>query len=216
MKKTYLAWILFALLLIILVQFAAAVPAWKKDKTPDTTTTTTPEPQVIYVNQTVSAPETDGVNWEMIGVIVAIAGVSAGWLISKKVRGKTAKYMSEMDKIYKTHKKNSNKCEKELSKLRGKIEDDFKKGKLNDQGLAILETRIDKYSERLRTEMIEKGFTLPSDLHKKIKHMLSDGIITKEEHAHFLEIIKNDHSMSKHDEARLKALMKKWKTEDKR
>ena len=46
--------------------------------------------------------------------------------------------------------------------------------------------------------------------------MLSDGIITKEEHEHFLEALKEGHGLSKSDEERLKDLMKRWKKEDRR
>lgn len=210
MKKSGFMLVLAALLLVMSLQFAAAVPAWKKQPAAAS------EPQVIYINQTVPAQDSGGLNWEMIGVIIAVVGVGVGWLISRKVRGKTAKYMGEVDKVYRTYNKNANKCEAELAGLKEKIESDFKKGKINDQSLAILGARIDKYSEKLRTDIIDKGFKLPPGLDKKIKHMLSDGIITKEEYNHFLEIIKEDHGMGKADEARLRALMKKWKTEDRR
>lgn len=209
MKKHIIFPLLLVFLLVISVQLVAAAPPWKKQPQPT-------DPQIIYVNQTVPASASGGLNWEMIAVILAVIGVIGGWLISRKVRGKTAKYMGEIDKTYRTYNKNANKCEAELANVREKIENDFKKGKINDQSLAILETRIDKYSENLRTDILDKKFKLPKDLNKKIKHMLSDGIITKEEHEHFLEIIKGDHGLSKADETRLKTLMKKWKTEDKR
>lgn len=206
-KLTFL--LLIVLLLILSVQLVAAAPPWKKQPQPT-------DPQIIYVNQTVPAPASEGLNWEMIAVILAVIGVIGGWLISRKVRGKTAKYMSEIDKTYRTYNKNANKCEAELAGIREKIESDFKKGKINDQSLAILEGRIDKYSENLRSDILDKKFKLPADLKKKIKHMLSDGIITKEEHEHFLDIIKGDYGLSKKDEAKLRALMRKWKDEDKR
>lgn len=154
-------------------------------------------------------------NWEMVGVILIIIGALVGWLISRRVRGKTATYMSEIDKVYRTYNKNSNKCEAELTHIREKIEDDFKKGKINDQSLSILESRIDKYSKELRSEIVSKRFALPEDLNRRIKHMLSDGIITKEEYGHFKEVIaKTD--MGARDKEEISGLMKKWKDEDKR
>ena len=226
-KLSFLFGLALLFFLVISVQFAAAAPPWKRDKGASTTTTTSTSPtatqtqvveKVIIQNNTIvqQPPQQSDVNWEMIGVITAIVGVVIGWLISRKVRGKTATYMNEIDKVYRTYNKNANKCEAELTNLRDKLEDDFKKGKINDQSLAMLEARIDKYSERLRTEIIDKGFKLPPDLNKKIKHMLSDGIITKEEHEHFLEALKEGHGLSKSDEERLKDLMKRWKKEDRR
>lgn len=227
MKKLDFFLVMSLFLLVISVQFAFAAPPWKRDTSttkPSTTTSTatSTQPQIvekviIQNNTIVQQPsQKGGINWEMIGVITAIVGVVVGWLISRKVRGKTATYMSEIDKVYGSYSKNSNKCEAELANLREKIESDFKKGKINDQSLALLEARIDKYSEKLRTEIIDKGFKLPPDLSRKIKHMLSDGIITKEEHEHFLEALKEGHDLSKADEERLKDLMKRWKKEDRR
>ena len=50
---------------------------------------------------------------------------------------------------------------------------------------------------------------------KDVKHMLSDGIITKEEYDHFLDISTKS-SMTSKDKQELQQLMKKWKEEDKR
>ncbi|MFO8016423.1 MAG: SHOCT domain-containing protein [Candidatus Woesearchaeota archaeon] len=161
-------------------------------------------------------PDEGGINWEMVGVIVAIIGIFGGWLLSRRVRGKTARYMGEIDRAYKENKEDPQKGEKRLSELRERIEEDFKKGKLNDQTLALLESRLDKYSEKLRTSIIESDMQLPPDIQKKIKHMLSDGVITKEEYDHFLKMMNEEHGMSKGDEQKLKQLMKRWKGEDKR
>ena len=155
------------------------------------------------------------VNWEMIAVVLAVIGAIAGWLISRRVRGKTAKYMSEIDKVYRTHNKNTNKCEAELTNIRDKIEDDFKKGKLTDQALSILEKRIEKYSRELRSDIIDKQFALPQELGKKVKHMLSDGVITKDEYAHFKDILAKAELGGK-DKEELQSLMKKWKEKDKK
>lgn len=156
-----------------------------------------------------------GFNWEMLGVILAVIGALVGWLISRRVRGKTAKYMSEIDRVYRSSNTSTNKCEAKLVGIRDQIEDDFKKGKINDQSLALLESRIDKYTRELRSGIVDRTTGIPTDLNKKIKHMLSDGVITKEEYAHFEEIVKKE-NMGASDKEEIRNLMKKWKDEDKR
>lgn len=154
-------------------------------------------------------------NWEMFGVILAVIGAIIGWLISRRIRGKTAKYMSEIDGVYRSYNKNANKCEAELANLREQIENDFKKGKINDQSLAILDARIEKYAQQLRSDIVDKRAELPDDLKKKIKNMLSDGIITKEEYNHFKNIMGKS-QMDAKDKEEINRIMKKWKDEDRR
>ncbi|MBU0536375.1 MAG: hypothetical protein KKE20_05380 [Nanoarchaeota archaeon] len=159
--------------------------------------------------------ESKSINWEMIGVILVILGGLVTWFISRLVRGKTAKYMTDIDGAYNKYRMNTNKCEAELTHLREKIESDFKNGKLNDQGLAILEKRIEKYSRELRSSIIDGRFELPNDLHGSIKKMLADGVITKDEYAHFKDALKKT-SLGSSDKAELKKLMKRWKESDKK
>ncbi|PIN86506.1 hypothetical protein COV19_04400 [Candidatus Woesearchaeota archaeon CG10_big_fil_rev_8_21_14_0_10_44_13] len=224
MKKQYFIIIMAIVFLSVMSIPVSAAPAWKKTSNAPATTTTATQPQVIekviIQNNTVvqqsAAPKTNWYeDWNFIAIVIAVIGALGGWLISRKIRGKTAKYMTEIDHAYRTYRKNANKCEAELAGVREKIEDDFKKGKLNDNSLAILDARIDKYSKELRNEVIDKGFKLPPDLNKKIKHMLSDGIITKEEYGHFAKGIENE-QLSKQDKEELNKLMKKWRDEDKR
>ncbi|MFC1754290.1 hypothetical protein ACFL96_13020 [Thermoproteota archaeon] len=225
MMKWTRVFMIFVLLLLLL---SVSVPLvmGKKDKNPPTkgpgTTTTAPdstpapEPQIIYVNQTVPVHVQDnGVNWEMIGVIIIILGGIVGWIITRFMRGKTAKYMSEIDKAYRQYNKNVNKCEAELTHLREKVENDFKRGKLNDQGLAILEKRIDKYSKDLRSDIIRKRFDLPPGLDKSIKGMLSDGVITKQEYNNFKKMM-NKSKLDSKEKEELRRLMNRWKIEDKK
>lgn len=220
MKRHYLL-LGFVFLIVISAQIAMAAPPWKKTTTTTKpTTTTTPQPQVVervivQNNTQTIVSQQSGLDWQMIGTVIAIIAAIGGWLISRKVRGKTAKYMTEIDKAYRTYRKNANKCEAELAGVREKIEEDFKKGKINDNSLAILDARIDKYSKELRSEAIDKGFKLPPDLNKKIKHMLSDGVITKEEYEHFAQAIEKE-QLSKQDKDELNKLMRKWRDEDKR
>ena len=74
---------------------------------------------------------------------------------------------------------------------------------------------MDKYAQQLRSDIVSKRFELPEEMKKDVKHMLSDGIITKEEYDHFLDISTKS-SMTSKDKQELQQLMKKWKEEDKR
>lgn len=216
MKKALLFIILISLISVLIAPSVLAIPAWKQQPTTPTTPTAPVEPQVIYVNQTVAVPvEDEGINWEMIGVIIVIIAGIVGWIISRLVRGKTAKYMSEIDGVYRKYNKNTNRCEAELTNLREKIDNDFKKGKLTDQALGILEKRIEKYSRELRSDIIGSKFQLPSDLSGNIKKMLADGVITKEEYSHFKDVLGKANMGSKEKEE-LNNLMKKWKDSDKK
>lgn len=221
-------WILAALILVlsvISIPLVSAAPAWKKSTTTtptatSTKTTTTPQviERVVIVNNTHVAAQDNTpwyTDWNFIAVVLAVIGALVGWLISRRVRGKTAKYMSEIDRVYRSSNTSTNKCEAKLVGIRDQIEDDFKKGKINDQSLALLESRIDKYTRELRSGIVDRTTGIPTDLNKKIKHMLSDGVITKEEYAHFEEIVKKE-NMGASDKEEIRNLMKKWKDEDKR
>ena len=228
MRKTYLLLALL-ILLIVTVPFVAAAPLWKKQASAPTTptstkTTTTTQPTVIKETVIINNTQAPAIvqhdtpwykDWNFIGVAVALIAALAGWLISRRVRGKTAKYMSEIDHVYSKYSKNTHKCESELVNIKEKIEDDFKKGKINDQSLSLLDNRIEKYSKDLRSDIIDKRFKLPEEMNKNIKKMLSDGVITKEEYEHFKEIAKKAQMGSK-DKEEIHKLMKRWKEEDKR
>ncbi|MCX8147182.1 MAG: hypothetical protein N3D84_01810 [Candidatus Woesearchaeota archaeon] len=220
--------VLFLLVMSILPICASAIPAWKKtnSKTPSQTATITTQnktatqpvvqTKVYIINNTqmVATEKPWYKDWEFIGLVVVIISAIGGWIISRIMRSKTAKYMAEIDKIYNTYNLNANKCEAELVALREKIENDFKKGKINDQGLSLLESKIDKHLKSLRSDIVKRRFLLPDNLKKLVKEMLADGIITKEEYKHFKQIL-NKAELSAKDKEDLNRLMHKWKEEDK-
>jgi hypothetical protein len=228
MKKAHLIFALIILsILIVAVPFVSAAkktPPGKPSSTTSTTpTSTTTQPTVIretvIINNTqapsiISQDKPWYADWNFIGVAVALIAALAGWLISRRVRGKTAKYMSEIDTVYSKYNKNTHKCESELVNIKEKIEEDFKKGKINDQSLSLLDSRIEKYSKELRSDIVSKR-AMPEDMRKSIKGMLSDGIITKEEYEHFSEALKSS-KMNAQDKEEIHKLMKRWKDEDKK
>jgi len=220
--------VLSFILLLLFIPAAIAAPPWKQTKSgtsgsaTGTTSGTTTEKTVIINNTIIQQPVSGGdnvsfwSNWaQILGGILAVAAAVVGWYLSRRIRGKTATYMTEIDKVYREHNKNANKCEAHLADIREKIEEDFKKGKINDQSFSLLESRMDKYAQQLRSDIVSKRFELPEEMKKDVKHMLSDGIITKEEYDHFIEISTKS-SMTSKDKQELQQLMKKWKEEDKR
>lgn len=221
----FLIMLMFSLVFIlILIQSAAAAPAWKKASTTPTKTTTTSTntaptttEKIIIINNTQGATPSEPwyKDWNFIGVAIVIIGGIVGWLVSRKVRGKTAKYMSEIDKVYRKYNTNTHKCEAELTNIREQIEDDFKKGKINDQALSILDKRIDKYAKELRSDIVNRRESLPEELKRDIKHMLSDGVISNEEYEHFSELSKKA-KMSAKEKEEITKIMKRWKEEDKK
>ena len=236
MKRHQIVFISAMIFLIILASIALAAPPWKRSGSSSTgstssggtatTTTTQPIKETVIINNNntiIQAPaasnENVGIwsNWvQILGGLLAVIVALIGWYFSRRARGKTAQYMTEIDKVYYKHNKNTNKCEAELTAIKETIEEDFKNGKINDQSLAILDKRIDKYAKELRSGIIGKKFTsLPEDMGKTIKHMLSDGVITKEEYDHFSKALKGS-KMSSKDKEELDQLMKKWKKEDRR
>ena len=79
--------LLTIVLVLMIIPLAAAQP---KDRIPPgkqkdifTEPSETSEPEVIYVNQTVPTTQEEGVNWEMVGVIIVVMGGLAGWILSR-------------------------------------------------------------------------------------------------------------------------------------
>jgi len=187
--KKFLAVFILVLLLIPLV---LAVPPWKRETT------------------TGSGETSERINWEMIGVILFVVAGAIGWFVSKRVRGKTAKLIREIDDLHKKHQQNPKKCEKELVTLREKIMEEFKGGSVNEQSLSLLEGRIDRYLKELRTEIIDK-FILPDEVENTITEILADGIITKDEYEQFMKVLKK---VKVKDKDQLLKLVKQWKKQD--
>ncbi len=219
MKKLILAF----LLLVLVLPLVAAQPPFKdntppgKSKDSGTADRTSGDSEdtgteVVYVNQTAPARD-EGLNWEMIAVVIAVIGTIIGWFISRRMRSKTARYLTEIDNIYKQKKSNPPACQKGLENMRQKIDEEFKKGRINDQALSILEKRIDKYSGELKRGIIDSRFTLPKDLDRKVKHMLSDGIITSDEYKNLKNILKKS-EMSEDEKEKLRSLMERWKQKE--
>jgi len=87
--------------------------------------------------------------WETIAVVVSIfSGVCAilGFSFSghRKKRA-ISKYMGEIDTTFEEFKMKSKRCEAELYRLHDVLEDELKKGKIDESLFDLLSKRIDKY-----------------------------------------------------------------------
>jgi len=227
MSKRYIIPIIVLLLVTLLaIAVMAAPPAWVKEKKgktvtiPTTTAKTTPTPANATTQQKVAAGAQPAVNatgamdlramdWGAISVAIAIIGALIGWYFSRKTRSKSASYLKEIDGAYRRFRDAPMKLDSTLSELRERIEQDFEKGKLTDQSLALLDARIDKYAKEARVDAIATGFRLPKDIKKQIRAMLDDGIITEEEYDQFTEM--DLAQLPQKDYERLTRLMRKWK-----
>ena len=197
---------MYLLILIFMVSLAFAVPPGQAKKTP--------EPEIIVVqNQTGS---NEGVNWEFVGALVAIIAAAAaivGWLLSRRERGTTAKYLKEINNAFNAYKNNTGKAESALYSLKEKIDRDFEQGKIKESAFSILDSRIDKYLSEVRKDVVSSQFNLKTSTKKKIDEMLADGVISKEEYEKFSKMDLNE--LSSKDRQKLKSLMNRWKSKSK-
>lgn len=85
----------------------------------------------------------------VIGVMLAVSGFS---LANKKKHKYLKKFLHEIDNAYSSYKMKSKRCEAEMIRLQDQIEDKLKEGSLDEGTYHLLEKRIDKYLEEIKTE----------------------------------------------------------------
>jgi hypothetical protein len=152
----------------------------------------------------------------IIGLVAIGAGSAYGVYRRKKKHGRFSELLTKMDEIYGSFKTNPKRCELELEKMRGTINEDLKKSTIDDNNYSILKGRIDEIlgeirSESLRTEVAE----LPKDIELKIKDMLIDGEITRAEYDKILPIIKGS-SMTSDEKEKVKKMVESYMVEEKK
>ncbi len=197
-KTAYI--LLISVLIFSSIVFAA--PAWKKE-------TTNTEPEVIIINQTVPAQAEEGINWEMIGVILTLVVLIGGFLISKLRKGASSKYLKEINYIYNSNKKDSKLCESKLINLKDKIENEFTKGKITEQSYDILDRKIESYLGEIRKGIISNRFELSKKDKDVIDKALEDGVITSEERRQISKLDLSNLSKDKKDQ--LMKVLDQWK-----
>jgi hypothetical protein len=154
----------------------------------------------------------------IVGIIalVAVGGGSAyGMWRRKKKHGRFSELLTELDDVYGSFKLNPKKCETELEKIKVAINEDLKKNTIDENNYSILKTRIDEIMGEIRSETIKTEVAeLPKDIEIKIKDMLIDGEITREEYDKILPIIKGS-DMTVNDKEKMKKMVEGWVVEEK-
>jgi hypothetical protein len=151
----------------------------------------------------------------IIGLAALGGGTAYGVYRRKKKHGRFSELLTEMDKIYGSYKTNPKRCELELEKMRSTINDDLKKNTIDENNYSILKGRIDEIIKEIRSETMHSEVKdLPKDIEIKIKDMLIDGEITREEYDKLLPIIKGS-EMATDDKEKMKKMVESWVKEDK-
>ncbi len=156
------------------------------------------------------------INWEQIGVILAIIGAIIGGLLSNRKRRRIKKLLDDVDKTYESFKMNSRRCEAELYRHREIVLEQLKKGRINEESYNILDKRIDNYLGEIRERIMEERFgKVPTGLKDEVHKMLEDGEINETEYKTLQNILGKSKDMGKKEKTELNDLFKKWKEEDK-
>lgn len=160
--------------------------------------------------------EDRSVNWEQIGVILAIIAAAIGWLFTRRKRSRLKRLLDDIDKAYESFKMNSRRCESELIRLRENGLDELKKGNIDQGSYAILEKRIDDYLKEIREWIMDERFgNVPARLKDEVHRMLKDGEISENDYAAFERIIGKSKGVGEKEKSDLKDLVTKWRDEDK-
>lgn len=151
----------------------------------------------------------------IIGLVAIGAGSAYGVLRRKKKHGRFSELLTQLDEVYGSFKLNPKRCETELEKMRATINEDLKKSTIDENNYTILKTRIDEILGEIRSESMKSEVAeLPKDIEIKIKDMLIDGEITREEYDKLLPIIKGS-DMASDDKEKMKKMVGSWVKEDK-
>jgi hypothetical protein len=152
----------------------------------------------------------------IIGLVAIGAGSAYGVYRRKKKHGRFSELLTQLDEIYVSYKLNPKRCELELEKIKGTINEDLKKSTIDDNNYSILKGRIDEILSEIRSESLRSEVAeLPKDIELKIKDMLIDGEITREEYDKILPIIKGS-SMTSDDKEKVKKMVESYMVEEKK
>ena len=149
--------------------------------------------------------------------LVGMAGVGGyGIYRKKKKRSRFSDLLTQLDEIYKSFKTNPHKCEMELEKVRGTINEDLKSSVIDENNYNILKDRIDEIMQDIRSEsLLAEVRDMPKDIEIKIKDMLIDGKITRAEYDKLLPIIKGS-EMASGDKEKMEKTLESWVEKDKK
>jgi hypothetical protein len=163
-----------------------------------------------------------GLSWDQWGIflevlVVVVTGFIAfyGVIQYRKRKGILQKYMKEIEGIMKTSEKDPDRAESELIKLSIEIEQDFKKGMIEDFHFFLIDRQIKESMRDVRNRKIEQRFSkLPEKLQRELNHILEDGRVTGKEYQEFIEVLSKSEGISKEEEIRLRNLIGSWRSRD--
>ncbi|UCF09163.1 MAG: hypothetical protein JSW28_05665 [Thermoplasmata archaeon] len=155
----------------------------------------------------------------LVGIIglVALGGGSAyGVWRRKKKRGRFSELLTKLDDIYLSFKTNPHKCEIELEKMRGEINEDLKSNVIDENNYSILKQRLDEIISEIRSESLHSQVTdIPKEIELRIKDMLIDGKISRAEYDKLLPIITGS-DMASSDKEKMQQIVESWMVDEKK
>ena len=131
------------------------------------------------------------VNWEALGFFLAFGGILVGWYVSQRNKRRLTRYLTKIDDVYVNNKMDAEFCRDELELLREKVDDNLKRGEINETTYELLLKRIDLYQKELMKKIIQQNIhDLPQNLTQEVTEMLQDGEVTPQEYQRFMELMK--------------------------
>ncbi|UCE74641.1 MAG: hypothetical protein JSV56_02780 [Methanomassiliicoccales archaeon] len=151
----------------------------------------------------------------IVGLVAIGCGSAFGLYRRKKKHGRFSELLTKLDQIYGSYKLNPQRCETELERMKSTINEDLKRSTIDENNYSILKTRIDEILAEIRSQAMKTQVSeLPKDIELKIKDMLIDGKLTREEYDKILPVIKGS-DMATDDKEKMKKMVESWVKEDK-
>jgi KaiC/GvpD/RAD55 family RecA-like ATPase len=89
----------------------------------------------------------------LVGLVVTGASIGTAWVRTRRRKGITRTLLKEIDEVHSRFKADPQKCEDELCMLRNRISEELADGKITEESHKIIDKRIDKYMEEVRSVM---------------------------------------------------------------
>jgi hypothetical protein len=103
-----------------------------------------------------------------------------------------------------------------LEKIKGEVNEDLKSNVIDENNYSILKDRIDEMMSEIRSETLHSEVKeIPKEIELRIKDMLIDGKITREEYDRLMPVIKGS-GMTSADKEKMEKLVESWVKEDKK
>jgi hypothetical protein len=88
----------------------------------------------------------------LVGLIAIGAGSAFGVYRRKKKQGRFSQLLTKLDDVHTSFKMNPQRCETELKKMKVTINEDLKKGVIDENNYSILKGRIDEIKDEIQKE----------------------------------------------------------------